>query len=191
MQTRHALALFFRYLGVIGAAMLLLASSARAEEIRDPETHFFDDTFGDMQEELVTASDEGKKALMIMFETDNCPWCMRMKQTVLNRTKVQDYFKEHFRIIKINAEGGAPIVDFDGNDTSETQFSLKLLRVRATPVYAFFDAEGKLLTKYTGTTKNVEDFMLLGEFVVGDHYKNQKFSQFRRAQSPKKAAAAG
>ena len=88
---------------------------------------------------------------------------MRMKQTVLNRQRVQDYFKEHFRIISLNAEGGAPIVDFDGQDTSETQFALKLLRVRATPVFAFFGPDGELLAKYTGTTKNADDFLLLGE----------------------------
>ncbi len=174
------------------ALMLLFACMvAQAESIRAAEDGFFDETFGDMQDELVTVVDEGKKALLIMFETDNCPWCMRMKQNVLNRVQVQDYYKEHFRIVTINAEGGAPIVDFDGNDTSETQFSLKLLRVRATPVFAFFDSEGALMTKYTGVTKNVEDFMLLGEFVVDGHYKTKRFSQFRRAQNKKPAPVTG
>ncbi len=162
----------------------------QAETILPPEATIFDETFGDMTDELATVSDEGKKALMIMFETDNCPWCMRMKQTVLNRQRVQDYFKEHFRIITINAEGGAPIVNFEGEDTSETKFSLKLLRVRATPVFAFFDAKGELLTKYTGTTKNADDFMLLGEFVVDDHYKSTKFSKYRREINEAKKAKA-
>jgi len=164
--------------------------ASQAEEIRAAEEGFFDETFGDMQDELVTVADEGKKALLIMFETDACPWCMRMKQNVLNRVRVQDYYKTHFRVVTINAEGGAPLVDFKGNDTSETQFSLKLLRVRATPVFAFFDSQGELLTKYTGVTKNVEDFMLLGEFVVEDHYKTQRFSQFRRARHAASAAVA-
>lgn len=167
------------------AVMLLSATllRANAETILPPEMTIFDETFGDMTEELATVTEENKKALLIMFETDDCPWCMRMKQTVLNRQSVQDYYKENFRIISINAEGGAPIVDFDGNDTSETKFSLKLLRVRATPVFAFFDADGNLLTKYTGTTKNADDFLLLGEYVVGDHYKNSKFSKFRRERA--------
>ena len=162
-----------------------LTTPLAAETILPPEASIFDETFGDMPEELASVADENKKALMIMFETDDCPWCMRMKQTVLNRQRVQDYFKQHFRIITLNAEGGAPIVDFDGVDTSETKFALKLLRVRATPVFAFFDAQGKLLTKYTGTTKNADDFMLLGDYVVNDHYKTAKFSKFRREQSAK------
>lgn len=154
--------------------------SVSAEDILPPEVSFFEETFGDLPEELAMVADEDKKALLIMFETDDCPWCMRMKQTVLNRQRVQDYFKSHFRIISLNAEGGAPIVDFDGEDTSETKFALDLLRVRATPVFAFFDADGKLLTKYTGTTKNADDFLLLGEYVVGDYYKHTRFSKFRR-----------
>jgi len=171
--------------------LLLVAHSlvpASAETILPSEVSFFEETFGDMPDELSTMDDENKKALLIMFGTDDCPWCTRMKQTVLNRQSVQDYFKEHFRIIYLNAEGGAPIVDFDGQDTSETKFALKLLRVRATPVFAFFNADGELLTKYTGTTKNADDFLMLGEYVVGDHYKQGKFSKYRRTHSSNKAS---
>lgn len=156
---------------------------ASAETILPVDVSIFDETFGDMQEELATVTDEDKKALLIMFETADCPWCLRMKQTVLNRQRVQDYFKQHFRIIAIDAGGGAPIVDFEGSDTNETEFSMKLLRVRATPVFAFYDSNGTLLTKYTGTTKNADDFMLLGEYVVDGHYKQGKFSKFRRMRA--------
>lgn len=167
----------------LGLMLLLWMPIAGAETILPPDVSIFDETFGDMQEELAIVVEEDKKALLIMFETADCPWCMRMKQTVLNRQRVQDYFQEHFRIIAIDAEGGAPIVDFEGNDTNETKFSLALLRVRATPVFAFYDSDGKLLTKYTGTTKNADDFLLLGEYVVGDHYTQGKFSKFRRARA--------
>jgi thioredoxin-related protein len=173
------------------AGTLILAQffmPVTAETILPPEVSFFEETFGDMPEELSAVVEDNKKALLIMFETVDCPWCLRMRQTVLNRQRVQDYYKEHFRIISLNAEGGAPIVDFDGQDTSETKFALKLLRVRATPVFAFFDENGKLLTKYTGTTKNADDFLLLGEFVVGDHYKQSKFSKYRREHTSEKAS---
>ena len=172
-------------------ALMLLSFATQAEELRAAHEGFFDETFGDMQEELATVEDEGKKALLIMFETDDCPWCMRMKENVLNRVTVQDYFKENFRIVTINAGGGAPLVDFEGNDTSETQFSLKLLRVRATPVFAFYDSKGELLTKYTGVTKNAADFMLLGEFVVDGHFKDQRFSKFRRERNKKPTEVTG
>ncbi len=160
----------------------LFSVQLAADEIRDPEIAFFEESFGDMTEELAVVSDEGKTALLIMFETNDCPWCMRMKQTVLNHARVQDYYREHFKILKLNAEGGAPIVDFTGKEVSETEFATELLRVRATPVFAFYDTDGQLLTKLTGTTKDADEFLLLGEFVVGGHYQTQKFSQYRRAQ---------
>lgn len=167
--------------------MVIASLTLSAEIILPPEQSIFDETFGDLSEELETVSDENKTALMIMFETNDCPWCLRMKQTVLNRARVQDYFKENFRIISLNAEGGAPLVNFEGEDTNETKFSLKQLRVRATPVFAFFDSTGKLLTKYTGTTKNADDFLLLGEYVVDGHFKNMRFSKFRRERAAKNA----
>jgi len=174
----------------LAAFVLLMGSllmAVHAETIVPAEA-IFDETFGDMTEELATVAEENKKALLIMFETVDCPWCLRMKQTVLNRQRVQDYFKQNFRIITLDAGGGAPIVDFQGLDTNETQFALTLLRVRATPVFAFFAPDGSLLTKYTGTTKNADDFLLLGEYVVGDYYKQGKFSKYRREHSPKKTS---
>ncbi len=167
---------------VAGIFSLGLSNSLFAETLRDPGLHFFEDTFGDMQEELQLTDEEGKTGLLIMFETDECPWCVRMKQTVLNRVKVQDYYKANFRSLTLNAESSNTLVDFDGNETTEADFALKLLRVRATPVFAFFAPSGALLTKFTGTTKNVQDFLLLGKFVVEGHYASQRFSQYRRAQ---------
>ncbi len=168
---------------ILGFAVLLLASlSSAAEEIRSAEG-FFDQSFGDLQEEAAQAVDEGKKGVLLMFETDDCPWCKRMKETVLNRARVQDLYRGNFRILALNTEGDTPIVDFDGSEILEKDFALKHNRVRATPVFVFFDTEGQLMTRYTGAVKSVEEFMLLAEFVIGDHYKSGRFTQFKRARS--------
>ena len=163
--------------------VFIILPSAQAEELRDA-TAFFDDSFGDLMEEAGTAAEEGKKALMIMFETDDCPWCKRMKERVLNRARVQDFFRENFRIITVNAEGGTLIVNFDGTELKEIDFA-KLNRVRATPVFAFFDTDGNYLTRYTGTAKTVEEFMLLGEYVISGAYEEGRFSKYKRARLPK------
>lgn len=63
---------------------------------------FFDTTFGDFTEELQLAEEEGKKGILIFFEMDECPFCHRMKTTVLNQPDVIEYFKnisESFRSI--------------------------------------------------------------------------------------------
>ena len=34
--------------------------------------------------------------------------------------------------------------------------------------------------RYTGASRNVQEYMWLGEFIVDDHYKTTKFSVYKR-----------
>ncbi len=151
-------------------------------EIRDPEEYFFHQTFGDLQEEAEIAREEGQSSIMVMFELNDCPWCERMKEMILNQSEVQDYYRRHFRVLMMNVEGDNIIVDFNGEEISEKDFALKHNRIRATPVFLFLDLEGDRITRYTGAAKNVEEFMLLGEYVTGGHYESTNFVRFKRAR---------
>lgn len=156
--------------------------AAAAAEPRDPGQFFFDQTFGDFSEELATARDEGKSGILLMFEMDECPFCHRMKTTVLNRPEVQDYFKAHFMIFPVDVEGDVEVTDFQGNVAVQKEFALKQFRVRATPVFAFFDLDGNLVARYTGATRDSEEFMLLGHYVVEGAYKDTTFTKYKRAK---------
>ncbi|QEP45139.1 thioredoxin [Ectothiorhodospiraceae bacterium BW-2] len=165
------------------AALLLLAVSAVSPlqaEIRDAQSHFFQETFYDFTEELALAQEEGKKGVLLFFEMDECPFCHYMKETILNRSEVQDYFREHFRIFSVDIEGDVEITDFSGAIMKQKEFATKAHRVRATPVTAFFDLEGQLVHRFTGKTSGVEEFLLMGRFVAEQHYKNERFVQFKR-----------
>lgn len=143
---------------------------------------FFDQTFGDFSEELETARAEGKDGLLLIFEMDECPFCHRMKTTVLNQPEVQEFFGEHFLVFPVDIEGDIEVVDFAGNPTSQKDFALKQFRVRATPVFAFFDLDGNLVARYTGATKDVEEFMQLGQYVTDRAYEQTTFTKYKRAQ---------
>jgi len=97
--------------GLLGGLMFATCVWAEA---RDPGEYFFDQTFGDFSEELVNAREQGKQGILIMFEMDECPFCHRMKATVLNQLEVQDYFKQHFLIFSVDIEGDVEIIDFQG-----------------------------------------------------------------------------
>jgi thioredoxin-related protein len=172
------------------AISLLMASMlpAQALQLRDPESHFFDETFGDLQEELATAKEQGKKAILIMFEMEECPFCRRMKAKVLNRDDIQDYFREHFLILSMDVEGDLEITDFQGNATTQKEFALKQYRVRATPVFQFVDLDGKPIKKarYTGATSDAAEFMLLGKYVVDERYKETSFVRYKRQMKQEK-----
>ncbi|MCG8086391.1 MAG: thioredoxin family protein [Candidatus Thiodiazotropha taylori] len=159
---------------------LTLAEATAAT--RDPGKHFFNQSLGDFSEELMVAREEGKKGVLIMFEMDECPFCHRMKSRVLNQVAVQDYFQEHFQIYTVDIEGDVEISDFKGNPIKEKDFAFKHFKVRATPVFAFFDLDGNLLTRFTGATNTADEFMWLGEFVVDGHYKSSNFSRYKRAK---------
>lgn len=151
-------------------------------EARDPGNYFFNQTFGDFKEELQVARDEGKTGILLMFEMDECPFCHRMKTQVLNQPEVQDYFREHFLIFPVDVEGDIEIVDFAGNPDTQKDFALKQFRVRATPVFAFFDLDGNMVARYTGATRDTEEFMLLGQYVVEGAYKDTTFTKYKRAK---------
>lgn len=159
--------------------IFLLFSSAQAAT-RDPGEFFFDQSLGNFSDELEAARDEGKKGILIMFEMDECPFCHRMKTRVLNQSEVQDYFKQHFLIYTVDIEGDVEITDFQGNTMKEKDFAFKVHKVRATPVFGFFDLDGKMMTRFTGATNDAREFLWLGDFVVNDHYKKTNFSSYKR-----------
>ena len=167
---------------IIFTAILIVSCSMgfAFAEIRNPDEHFFHQSFGDLQEEVDLAQEEGQRAIMVMFELNDCPWCDRMKVMILNQSEVQDYFREHFRLLMMNVEGDNLIVDFDGEEIPEKDWALKHNRIRATPVFLFLDLEGKRIMRFTGAAKSIEEFMLLGEFVADGHYENGNFVKFKR-----------
>lgn len=150
-------------------------------EVRDAK-NFFDDSFGDMQEEIITAKDDGKQGLLIMFEMDECPFCHRMKSTVLNRSDIQDYFKDHFRVISVDIEGDLEMTDFKGESITQKDFALKEFRVRATPVFQFVGLDGEPMKngRLTGATKDANEFMLFGEYIAEKQNGEIPFIKYKR-----------
>ncbi|MFZ5555351.1 MAG: thioredoxin family protein [Pseudomonadota bacterium] len=143
-------------------------------ETRSAE-QFFDPKFGDFKSELESARKQGKRGVLIMFELDDCPFCHRMKQTVLNQAEVQEYFRKHFLVFTVDIKGDTAVTDFQGKDTTEKAFAFDH-RVRATPVFGFFDLDGRMAYRFTGATRDVQEFMQLGRFVVDGVHKQPGMS---------------
>jgi len=160
---------------------LLNAMPAWAET-RSVETNFFQPKLGDFKAELETVKKEGKKGVFLFFEMDECPWCARMKTTVLNQSTVQAFYRAHYLVYSVDVKGDVPMVDFAGKATTEKAFALEN-RVRATPTMLFVDDQGKIITRFTGPTRNADEMMLLGRYVLDDAYKQMPFTQYKQAKS--------
>ncbi len=166
--------------GSIFVLLLALGTTTLAAETRDPYKHFFHETWGDYQEELENAREQGKKGVLIFFEMDECPFCHYMKENVLNRQKVQEYYREHFLNFPVDIEGDIEITNLQGEQKKQKDFAFKENRVRATPVFAFYNLEGERIHRHTGKTSGVEEFMWMGEYVANGIYKDMSFIRYKR-----------
>lgn len=162
------------------AFVMLIALPAGAET-RDPGNYFFQPKFGDFQAELATARQQGKKGIFLFFEMDDCPFCARMKTTILNQPDVQDAYRAQFLIYPIDVNGDTQMTDFQGKATTEKAFAFEN-RVRATPTLLFFDLDGKLVTRFTGPARDKAEFLLLGKYVADGAYLGQPFAKYKQAK---------
>lgn len=179
MSNRITIVISFAAVLVFGPILPVSA----AEATRDPMQHFFHQSFNSLPDEVADAQRGGQQAILVMFEAEDCPWCAKMKATVLNQVAVQDYFRQHFRILLMDVNGDAPMTDFSGQEMPQKDFAFKHNRVRATPVFTFFGLDGKLMTKYTGAAHGPEEFLWLGEFVAGGAWKTTNFTAYKRERS--------
>lgn len=141
---------------------------------------FFDETFGNLQEELDNAKQDGKQGIFLFFQMSDCPFCHRMETTILNQPDVIAYYKKHFLSFSIDIEGSNQMMDFDGTQGTSQELSEKKYRVRATPVLMFIGLDGKPIFRYTGPTRTKQEFMLMGKFIVDGDYKTTKFTRYKR-----------
>ncbi|MCW9024919.1 MAG: thioredoxin fold domain-containing protein [Gammaproteobacteria bacterium] len=159
-------------------AMLQIAQA----ESRDPYKYFFNETWGDFKEERSNAEEQGKQGVLIFFEMDECPFCHYMKTHVLNQPEVQEYFGKHFLNFSVDIEGDVEVSNMSGKSMRQKDFAFKENRVRATPVIAFYDLDGKQVHRHTGKTSGVAEFMLMGKYVAEGIYKDMSFVRYKRQQ---------
>lgn len=155
---------------------------SNAEAPRDPHKFFFNESWGDYREELKKAKEEGKDGIMLFFEMDECPFCHYMKTNVLNQPEVQEYYRKHFLLFALDIEGDVEITTMQGKSMKQKDFAFKEQRVRATPVIAFFDLEGNRIHRHIGKTSGVEEFMLMGQYVVEGAYKTMPFIRYKQSK---------
>lgn len=162
-------------------ALVLIMGVGYASLPRDPAKFFFEYTLGDLTDDLNDAREKGKKGVLIFFEQEECPFCHRMKSTILNQVEVQEYYQKRFLILSIDIESNEELVDFAGNATTKKKYFAEIARNRgATPVFAFFDLQGQMVVRYTGAASGVDEFILLGEYASEKIYQKMPFAKYKR-----------
>ncbi|MFY9317491.1 MAG: thioredoxin fold domain-containing protein [Burkholderiales bacterium] len=162
-------------------AALLLACVLAPARAAEGWEKFFELSFGDLRAEAADAKQDGKRGLLLMYHFDDCPYCQRMKQEVLQRPEVQAYFRKAFRAIAIDTRGAQAITGFDGRTLPENQHA-RAAGVRGTPTFQFHDLDGKLLFTHGRAIYDPAEFMLLGDYVASGAYRTTSFAVYRQAK---------
>ncbi len=171
-----------RFFKTILMASLLPILMALNHQAWSAEGAFFDESFGDFQEELEVAKEADKKGIFIFFHMEDCPFCHRMQTTFMTEPDVISLYKDNFLTFMFDIEGSHSVVDFDGTKSTGKELAEGKYRVRATPVMMFFDTDGNPITKYTGPTHTKEEFIWLAEYVIDGSYQTQSFTAYKRAR---------
>lgn len=171
--------------------VLVAALPVAAALPRDPSEHFFHKSLGDFSEDLAEARDAGKQAVFVFFEMDECRWCKKMKETILNQPDVQDWFGEHFLNLAVDVEGDLQINDLHGEPMTEQRFAIistarnqrdldRPEYKKPTPFFVFFDMDGKRIYSVPGIVKGKEEFMQLGRFILERAYEKESFTDYKK-----------
>jgi len=158
----------------VALGLLALSPSAQAE-------YRSESIDNDYQGEVQAAADEGKY-LVLFFHQAGCPYCDKMRARVHPEPAVMDYFSKHFVMMESNIKGNLDVVMPDGAPANEVEFARKI-RVRATPVFIFYDKDGTTALRTTGYLDE-KQFLLAGKYVVdGVHKTGKSFFRYIQEQN--------
>ena len=152
--------------------ILLVSTSVVSAEYREESID------NDYQSEIKALAGEGK-FLVLFFKQAGCPYCDKMQVRVHPSAKVMKYFTDHFVMMESDIKGNLDVVMPDGTEGTERDFAKKI-RVRATPVFIFYDKDGTAALRTTGFLDS-KRFYLAGKYVVEGVHKTDK-SFFRYVQ---------
>ncbi|HYH40525.1 MAG TPA: thioredoxin family protein, partial [Burkholderiales bacterium] len=159
------------FLALLLAVTSLYASVATAAQ-------FFALNTGDLKAELADARADKRVGILVFFEQEGCPGCRHMKEHILNRRDVQDYYGKNFVSLAIDINGSVPLKDFTGRDSTEKGYA-QISKVRGTPTFIFHDLTGNEIVRIFGPLQTPEEFLLLGQFVASGAYKTRTFAQYK------------
>lgn len=160
------------------SGLLLPAAMGSASASQAPPGSIFEPSFGDYADEIKQLPVRKKKALLVFFEMQACPFCHRLHRSILSQTAVRDALRRDFHAVRVDIQGTSPVTAFDGKQLSESAFA-KSLKVQGTPTIAAFDANGKELTRLVGAPSTPEEFLLFTRYALSGDTQKLSFAQYK------------
>jgi|GEM_PF-287507 len=133
----------------------------------------------DLPDILKLAKASGRD-LLLFFETAQCPFCKRMRNTVLLDEHVISRLSGDFIAVAVDMQSSDDMIDADGNSVSMANFSSRGQRVVRTPTMLFYDAQFNLLHRHSGLVATRDEMLRLLDFVAARAYETHSWQSFKR-----------
>jgi thioredoxin-related protein len=148
--------------------VLIAASACRADP---PDGYPFKSFDLGLQE----AHDNGRP-LFVYFGRHGCSWCDMTNRRAFVDPEAHRLYTRNFNLVYVDTEGGRRLTLPAGERITEAEFSRRA-RVRATPMFAFMEPNGRALGSTYGV-KTAKDLLDMGRFISEKHYVSQSLGQF-------------
>ncbi|MEL6974276.1 MAG: DUF255 domain-containing protein [Bacteroidota bacterium] len=133
----------------------------------------------------LSESDAEPKKIFVDVYTDWCGWCKKMDKDTFQNEAVATYMKEHFYMVKMDAEGKDPI-DFQGKTFKYVpsgrrgyhELAAALLQGKMSyPTVVFLDEKLNMLSPVPGYQK-AKPFLKIAKYFGDNIYKDKDWKSY-------------
>lgn len=132
-------------------------------------------SFLNLRQDAAEAAAAGK-ALMVVFEQENCSYCQEMRRVNLADPEATDIIRHHFDLVTLDILGDREVTTFAGATMTEKQFA-RSVKVQLTPMTVFYAPDGKELFRMAGYYK-LPMFMAALRYVATQRYGSETFAEY-------------
>ncbi|HLE67695.1 MAG TPA: thioredoxin fold domain-containing protein [Burkholderiales bacterium] len=108
----------------------------------------FSDTFLIVPEDVRDAA-RANKRVIVFFEQEGCPACLKMARTTFADRSVSDVLRRRFVMVALDIHGARETTWLDGKPRPEKDLA-RYLGIQATPTVLVLDEHGKVVERFVG-----------------------------------------
>lgn len=150
------------------------------EQAKYPD--WFVDTFLDLDDDLSSALENGKKGLIVVFGTQGCSYCYKFADETLRDPEVERLVRESFDMLYLDIFSDAQMTSPQGEELPVKAFA-RQHGADYTPSVHFFDANGRRVLRLFGLYP-AERFAKAIRYVAEGHYQSGSLRNYLAATRP-------
>ncbi|WP_428087193.1 thioredoxin family protein [Candidatus Thioglobus sp.] len=157
-----------------------------SEQVLYELPNWFKATFMDFSEDLEEAAEEDKH-VMIYFHQNGCPYCTKLVAENFHDKDLVAKLQKSFDVIETNMWGDRELVDWQGREFSEKEFSA-FMKIQFTPTLLFLNAKGQNVLRLNGY-QSIDKMHATLDYISSKKYLDQTYASYINNLKQNKAGA--